>query len=86
MPNISDLRPSAPAQDALKPSPAHPHPTQAEAEERGKMRRAASDGLQSAIWICCLVLITGVVVGAVLYFSSSSRAANGLLTSPRDAR
>lgn len=50
------------------------------------MRRAASDGLQSAIWICCLVLITGVVVGAVLYFSSSSRAANGLLTSPRDAR
>jgi hypothetical protein len=49
-------------------SETHPRPSVAEAIERGKMRRAADDGTQRAIWIAFYValgimMVVGVAAG-----------------------
>jgi hypothetical protein len=35
--------------------PDHPHPTPEQHRERGKLRRAASDGTQAAVWVAFFV-------------------------------
>jgi hypothetical protein len=45
----------------------HPLPTPEEARERGQMRRAASDGTQTAVWVWFLVTLAVLVALGVAW-------------------
>lgn len=51
----------------MAPVEQHPLPSPEEARERGKMRKAASDGAQAAIWVWFFVMLAAVVVLAAAW-------------------